>query len=60
MTPHVYPNSLWLGRVIEVCEGLKPIGELTIEKIKNQVLVGSAETYTPVWVESVAIKQIEN
>lgn len=51
LTPDVYPNSLWVGREIGVFEGSRQVGTLTVTCILNDVLVGSPETYNPVWVE---------
>lgn len=51
LTPDVYPNSLWVGREIGVFEGVSQVGTLTVSRIVNEVLLGSPETYSPVWVE---------
>jgi len=51
ITPDVYPNCLWSGRVIDVQEGHKVIGTLTVTKILNKTLEGLPETYNPTWVE---------
>lgn len=52
ITPDVYPGSLWVGREIDVVNGmLDVIGKLTVEKILNPVLCGSPETYSSVWIE---------
>jgi translation elongation factor EF-Tu-like GTPase len=50
LTPDVYPKSLWVGREIGVFEGSHQVGTLTISRIVNEVLLGSPETYDPVWV----------
>ena len=51
LTPDVYPNSLWVGREIGVFEGSRQVGTLTVTCIVNDALLGSPETYIPVWVE---------
>ncbi len=51
ITPDVYPRSLWVGREIDVLEGPRIVGKLRITRILNPILRGSAETYSPVWVE---------
>ncbi|GAA5185310.1 hypothetical protein GCM10025771_41080 [Niveibacterium umoris] len=51
VTPEVYPSSVWVGRVLPVCEGTRPVGKLTITRVLNPTLVGNPETYSPVWVE---------
>lgn len=51
VTPDVYPESLWVGRTIDVMEGTKVVGKLTITKILNPVLCGSPERYSPLWVQ---------
>jgi elongation factor Tu len=50
ITPHVYPRSLWPGRELDVMEGPRMIGRLRIDKIFNDKLVGSPETYLPQWM----------
>jgi translation elongation factor EF-Tu-like GTPase len=51
LTPDVYPNSLWVGRKIGVFEGARQVGTFTVSRIVNDVLLGSPETYNPVWAE---------
>lgn len=52
ITPYAYPGSLWVGREIDVVNGmLDVIGKLIIEKILNPVLCGSAQAYSPVWIK---------
>jgi hypothetical protein len=50
LTPEVYPQSLWVGRVIGVYEGSKLVGQLKISAIHNPVLLGQPESYNPTWV----------
>lgn len=38
ITPHLYPNTLWVGREIELYEGKLLVGTMTIKEIKNRVL----------------------
>ncbi len=52
VTPYVYPASLWEGRVIEVCEGTRPVGLLTVTRILNPGLSGNRENYRPIWTMS--------
>lgn len=56
ITPEVYPHCLWCGREIDVQEGKRVIGKLTVIKILNKVLEGSPETYNPTWVEPQGLK----
>lgn len=51
LTPDVYPKCLWVGREVGVFEGACHIGTLTVTRILNPVLLGSPETYRPIWVE---------
>ncbi len=50
-TPDVYPHSLWVGREIDVLEGPRVVGKLTVTHILKPILRGNAETYSPIWVE---------
>ncbi len=50
ITPEVHPRSLWAGREIDVTEGERVVGRLTVTKVLHPVLAGSAETYAPVWI----------
>lgn len=38
ITPEAYPNSLWIGRIIDVQESSKIIGRATILEIYNKIL----------------------
>ena len=38
ITPEVYPNTLWVGRTIDICEGERIIGTATVEKVLNPIL----------------------
>lgn len=51
MTPAVYPGSVWVGRVLDVCEGMHLVGRITVTKVLNATLLGSPDTYSPLWVE---------
>jgi elongation factor Tu len=51
VTPDVYPGSLWVGRELDVQEGNHTVGKLVITHVINQVLLGTPETYNPIWVE---------
>jgi hypothetical protein len=53
ITPEVYPGSLWIGRELDVMEGPNHVvGKLKVTRILNNVLAGSAEAYSPHWVET--------
>lgn len=58
-TPKVYPASVWVGRVLAVCEGEHPIGLLTVTKVLNSTLIASPETYSPLWVEPPDLRKKE-
>jgi translation elongation factor EF-Tu-like GTPase len=51
LTPDVYPNSIWINREIEVFEGSRMLGTLTVTRVVNEVLLGSPENYNPMWLE---------
>jgi hypothetical protein len=51
ITPSVYPRSVWVGRVLDVCEGMHLVGQLAVTKVLNYALLGSPETHSPLWVE---------
>ena len=38
ITPEVYPNTLWVGRIIDICEGERIVGTATVEKVLNPIL----------------------
>lgn len=38
ISPEYYPNSLWIGKKLEVYEGAKQIAYLTITEILNPIL----------------------
>ena len=38
LTPDVYPHTLWVGRVLTVAEGSRPVGSATIVDVFNPVL----------------------
>lgn len=56
VTPEVHPASLWIGRELDVMEGARVVGKLTVSKILNDVLAGTAETYTSLWTKPVSSK----
>jgi translation elongation factor EF-Tu-like GTPase len=51
ISPEIYPNCIWEGRVLQVLEGSKKVGEVTISRIFNEGLRVSPEAYKPVWIE---------
>ena len=38
LSPEVYPNSLWVGKTIDICEGERIVGSATVEKVLNPIL----------------------
>lgn len=38
ITPEVYPNTLWIGRILQVAEGSRIIGQATVLAVHNPVL----------------------
>ncbi|HEU5125724.1 MAG TPA: hypothetical protein VFW05_16855 [Verrucomicrobiae bacterium] len=38
LTPEVYPHTLWIGRVLTVAEGARPVGTATVVEILNPIL----------------------
>ncbi len=52
ITPEVYPGCLWIGRELDVLEGSSNVvGKLTVSKIFNEILAGSAESHMPHCIE---------
>ena len=45
ITPEVYPHTLWEGRTIDVTEGAKVVGTVTVLKVHNPLLLGSAQDW---------------
>jgi hypothetical protein len=39
LTPDVYLRSLWVGRVLSVAEGIRPVGVANVSKVFNPVLL---------------------
>lgn len=52
VTPEVYPKSLWIGREIDVTEGSRTVGTLTVTKINNELLRGSPDAFNPLWADA--------
>ena len=50
MTPHVYPHCIWVGREINVQEGQRIVGIVTVTEIINLILECSPEDYKSTWV----------
>lgn len=40
IAPEAYPNSLWIGKVINIQEGSRVVGHATITRIYNDLLIG--------------------
>ena len=38
ITPESYPNTLWPGKTIDICEGERIVGIATVERVLNPVL----------------------
>ena len=57
ISPACYPNCLWEGRVLQVLEGQKLVGLITITCIFNEVLRVSPEAYKPIWVEPAGLQE---
>lgn len=38
ITPHAYPNSLWVGKVIKIHRGKTVVGEAYVCEVYNRVL----------------------
>ena len=47
VTPEAYPHTLWIGRVLDVAEGSRVIGQVEILQVLNPLLVadGSASQW---------------
>ncbi len=39
VTPEAYPHTLWIGRVLDVAEGSRVIGQSEIMRVLNPLLV---------------------
>ena len=57
LAPHAYPNCLWVGRKLNVGEGSRVIGVLTITEIFTQSLVCVPSEYKPIWVAPIDLIQ---
>ena len=49
IAPEVYPGCLWVGREIDVCEGERKVGSVRVDRLFNEVLRGTPETYQRLW-----------
>lgn len=38
ISPEYYPHSLWVGKVLDIYEGAKIIGHITVTEILNPIL----------------------
>ena len=50
VTPHVYPHCIWVGREINVQEGRRIVGVVTVTEIVNLKLECKPEDYKSTWV----------
>ncbi len=51
-TPNVYPRCIWPGRVLQVWEGPRHVGSLTINVVLNEAMLGVAADVPAEWDES--------
>jgi translation elongation factor EF-Tu-like GTPase len=52
ITPEVCAGCLWIGREIDVMEGVeKVVGKLTVTRIFNEILSGDADSYSFHWIK---------
>ncbi len=49
LTPQAYPKSIWLGRTLEVYEGVKQVGIFKVTEILNPILLIEAKDFCPHW-----------
>lgn len=57
ITPEVYPACLWEGREIEVFEGQRQVGTLRVDRLLNEILRCSPESYRPEWISPPGLEQ---
>lgn len=38
ISPEAYPNTLWVGKVLDIQEGERIVGTATVEKVLNPIL----------------------
>lgn len=38
ITPEAYPNTLWPGKTIDICEGERIVGTATVVRVLNPIL----------------------
>ena len=43
LTPEIYPHTLWIGRVLEVREGSRTVGQSTVTHIDNPLMLSLDE-----------------
>ena len=43
LTPEIYPHTLWVGRVVEVREGSRTVGESTVTRVENLLMLSLDE-----------------
>ena len=60
ITPNVYPKSIWVGRVIDVCEGTKVVGKLSVTRVLNTILLRSPEVVGSRWAEPTNVETISS
>ena len=38
ITQEAYPGCLWVGKILDICEGERVVGTATVEKVFNPIL----------------------
>ncbi len=59
LSPEAYPKSLWIGRLLEVTEGSRPVGRAQVLEILNPELAGSEEYLKGAWEENMRRVKLE-
>ena len=49
VSPEVYPGSLWVGRIVEVYEGSRRVGQVEVTEVRNTVLLGNPADFQSTW-----------
>lgn len=56
VTPEVYPRCIWEGRELDVQEGSRIVGILTVTSILNEALRVNPKYYVPEWTEPLGLR----
>ncbi len=54
LSPEVYPQCLWVGRVLDVLEGARVVGKLEVTRIATESLRVAVDQYRSQWQEPAA------